>query len=358
MFATKSSYETNRGHHIDPTVSSCTPSKFWFLSRHGTRLPSKSDLENIFTYSENIHQGIVNNYEAGRTSLCASDYTLIKNWKFDPNITIEIEQFLTVAGWNELQGIAQRYKAAFPSIFPTTYSPNDYFFRTTYKQRTLASLRGFADGLFGLNGFERVEFADVPDPDLLLRPYDNCPLYDEISEDSNEQDAFKEGPEYQEMLTQVSSKLGFSGSSHLRATEIETLANICKYEQIWNINGTSPMCAAFSVANHQVLEYTEDLDYFYKAGYGHKSHRRLYENLSCHLMQNLLSFLQSTAPNDHKARIFSTHSTMLQLILVTFSAFDDENPLTRHNFAQQTWRLWKSSLIAPKATNLVVIRFE
>lgn len=358
MFATKSTYETNRGRHIDPNVSTCNPSKFWLLSRHGTRLPSRSDLGRIFEYNERLHRDIVSNYNKGRTSLCASDIALIRNWRFDPNITIEMEQYLTVAGWNELQGLAQRYQTAFPLLLPSNYSSNHYFFRTTDRQRTLASLRAFADGLFGYNGYEQVRFEDIPEPDFLLRPYDNCPLYDEVTDIPVEQNAFVEGPEYQEMVTQVSIKLGFHGSHSLRAVEVETLAAICKYEQIWDINSTSPLCASLSIANHQVLEYFEDLDYYYGVGYGYKNYRKLFENLNCHLMQDMLNFLQSNEPNDYTAKMFSTHSSVLQLILVTFGAFEDEVQLNRHNFAQQTMRLWKSSLIAPMGANLAVIRYE
>lgn len=160
------------------------------------------------------------------------------------------------------------------------------------------------------------------------------------------------------MLRQVSAKLGFHGSHQLRAVEVETLSLICKFEQIWDINSTSPLCAAFSVANHQVLEYMEDLGYYYGVGYGHSAYRRLYENMNCHLLQDLLSFLKSNDSSDHKARLFSTHSAILHLILVTFGVFEDEVPLSRHNFAQQTLRKWKSSLVAPMAANLAVIRFE
>ena len=358
MFATKSTYETNRGQNIDAHASTCTPSKLWLLSRHGTRLPSKTELGKIFEVNEILHRDILRNYDEGKTSLCASDFELIRNWRFDSNITLDKEQFLTVAGWNELQGLAQRYQAAFPTILSSNYSQQDYFFRTTYKQRTLASLKAFADGLFGFNGFEQVRFEEVPAVDFLLRPHDNCPLYDEVTDIPIEQNKFTEGPEYEEMILQVSEKLGFLGSKALRTREVEALASICKYEQIWDTNATSPMCAAFSVANHQVLEYYEDLSYYWKVGYGYSNFRALFENMNCHLMQDMLTFLESNSATDHKARIFSTHSTILQLILVTFGAFEDENPLTRHNFAQQTLRLWKSSLVAPMGTNLAVIRYE
>lgn len=358
MFATKSTYETNRGRNIDPNVSSCSPSRFWLLSRHGTRYPSRGDLGRIFLYGDQLRDDVLRNYDAGRSSLCSSDIDLIREWRFDPTITLEQEQFLATAGWNELEGLAQRYQDAFPSILSTTYSPNDFFFRTTDRQRTRASLNAFADGLFGLNAHEQIEFAEVPEPDLILRPHDSCPLYDNVRRYPIEQDGFMEGPEYEEMVVQVSAKLGFLGSHTLSETQIDTLATICKFEQIWNINVTSPLCAAFSVANHQVLEYFEDLDYYYKVGYGYPDYRTLFENMNCHLIQDMIRFIQSDDAADHKARFFSTHSAVLQLILVNFGAFEDEVALTRHNFAQQTLRLWKSSLIAPMAANLAVIRYE
>jgi hypothetical protein len=99
------------------------------------------------------------------------------------------------------------------------------------------------------------------------------------------------------------------------------------------------MCAAFSVAKHQVLKYTEDLDYYWRVGYRNSKFRTLFENMNCNLMQDMLSFLQSNDPSDHKARVFSTHSTMIQLIFVTFGVFEDKVLLTRHSFAQQTFRL-------------------
>lgn len=358
MFSTRTAYEINRGRNVDPNVSTCNPSKFWLLSRHGTRLPSVRDLGMIFEYSERLHRDVVMNNENGRTSLCASDSHLINQWMFDPNITLEMEQLLTTSGWNELQGMAQRYQLSFPTLLPSTYSPTDYYFRTTDTQRTIASLQAFADGLFGVNGHEQVEYEDIPERDYLLRPNNYCELYNNVTEIHVEQNEFLEGPEYQEMLTQVSRKLGFHGSHALRAIEVQTLATICKFEQIWDLNSTSPMCAAFSVANHQVLEYFEDLDYYYRTGYGYTNYRQLFENLNCHLLQDLLAHLQSNDVNVPKAKIFNTHLVVLQLIYVAFGAFEEPIPLTRHNFAQQTFRQFKSSVLVPMAANIAIIRYE
>lgn len=155
MFSWLTHYDRNRGQHIDPTVSSCTPSKFWMLSRHGTRFPSGVEMESMVRYSKTLQEDILKNYEAGKTSLCTNDLELIRNWEFDLNIT-NYEMQLTTSGWKELEGIGQRYQAAFPTLLPPTYFESHYLFKSSDSQRTIASNRGLADGFFGQNGFEQV----------------------------------------------------------------------------------------------------------------------------------------------------------------------------------------------------------
>jgi len=313
----------------------------------------------MLAHHDKLHEGVLQNYRNGKSSLCSSDYELLHDWRFDTNITVDKESYLTISGWNEFVGIGQRFQAAFPTLLPANYSTRDYFFRHTDRQRTLASLRAFADGLFGYNGHEQVEFEDIADPDLLLRPHDNCPLYDNVTGNDIEENAFKAGQEYQQMLTQVSTKLGFHGAEHLTAEQVETVDAMCRFEQIWNLEMTSPWCAAFSIANMAVVEYREDLDYFWSVGFGYREQfRPLIENMNCRLMQDMLQFIASNNSSDHLTRIFNTHSSMLQLIIVNLGVFEDDVLLTRHNFAQQTERLWRSSLIAPMAANLAVVRYE
>lgn len=48
-------------------------------------------------------------------------------------------------------------------------------FRHTDTQRTTESFRAFADGLFGESSGYKAE--DVPQEDLLLRPYDYCTAF-------------------------------------------------------------------------------------------------------------------------------------------------------------------------------------
>lgn len=102
MFSVRTSYETSRGESINPNVSTCNPSKLWMIGRHGTRLPNPSDLTSILENKERLHSDILSNYEQGKTSLCASDFELLRNWIFDSDITLERSDEATPAGcWLE-----------------------------------------------------------------------------------------------------------------------------------------------------------------------------------------------------------------------------------------------------------------
>lgn len=360
MFSIRTAYESIRGRSINPNVSTCTPSKFWMMSRHGTRWPNARELLLLNENSERLRNDILSNYDQGRTSLCASDVELIRNWRYeDWNITLEDQADLNAAGWSEMEGLGQRYQAAFPSILSPTYSANDYFFRTTGTHRTQTSLEAFADGVFGVNGHQQVQFENVPEQDFYLVHYELCPLYDNVTANFLvEQQAFREMPEYQEMTTQVSAKLGFHGSHALRNSDIEILDLYCMYEQIWNLNSTSTLCSAFSIANYQVLEYHAELNHYYRARPGNPDYPRLFENLNCYLLQDMLRFLQSDDINDHKVKIFNSHMRGLLFFVVALGDFEGDVQLTRHNFAQQWQRSWKASVIAGFAANVAVVRYE
>jgi multiple inositol-polyphosphate phosphatase / 2,3-bisphosphoglycerate 3-phosphatase len=101
--------------------------------------------------------------------MCVPDVTALHNWRLNTNLTAEFSSDLTVSGWNVMLGIAHRYQLAFPSLLPLIYNRNNFRFRHTDRQRTQASVRAFADGLFGSRSFERVVFDDVPGRDILLR---------------------------------------------------------------------------------------------------------------------------------------------------------------------------------------------
>lgn len=170
-----------------------------------------------------------------------------------------------------------------------------------------------------------------------------------------EADAFLSGPEFRATVSQVNEKLGFRGSEQLTVQDIITLWRTCAFVKASNLTIPSPMCAAFSVANNEVLEFRDDLEMYYTTGYG-LPNRRLVENLACGLMNNLLRFLQSSDSSDETARIYvSTYSTMM-VVAVSLGIFEDDVPLSRHSISRT--RVWNTSWISPNGAHLAVVRYE
>lgn len=102
------------------------------------------------------------------------------------------------------------------------------------------------------------------------------------------------------------------------------------------------------------MEYGEDLGYYYEAGYGFGMNK----NILCEGMQNMLKYLQSNDASEQPARILITHSTSMQLLLVALGLYEDTTALKSSNFAQQTYRKWRTSQQCGYASNLAVIRYE
>lgn len=118
-------------------------------------------------YHMKFMNDIVANYQAGRTTLCSDDFELIRNWTLSSDISLENANLLTESGRRIMQSLGQRFQGAFPSLLPETYDASRFFFRHTDRQRSVESIRAFAEGIFG--GLQNVQFEDIPEVDSLLR---------------------------------------------------------------------------------------------------------------------------------------------------------------------------------------------
>lgn len=129
---------------------------------------------------------------------------------------------------------------------------------------------------------------------------------------------------------------------------------LCRFEQAFDLTKLSPWCSVFSIDDIAVLEYGEDLGYYHEAGYGFGMNK----NILCEAMQNMLKYLQSNDVSEQPARILITHSTSMQLLLVALGLYEDTTALKSSNFAQHTYRKWRTSQQCAYAANLAVIRYE
>lgn len=68
------------------------------------------------------------------------------------------------------------------------------------------------------------------------------------------------------LVSRVSSRLGFL--RNLTLHEIETLFVSCVFGQAWQPKKGVPVCQIFSEEETKILEFREDLEYFWQDGYG------------------------------------------------------------------------------------------
>ena len=53
--------------------------------------------------------------------------------------------------------------------------------------------------------------------------------------------------------------------------------DMCRFDKAWHVNRISPWCSVFNREELEILEYREDLKYYYYSGPG----RRINQKLGC-----------------------------------------------------------------------------
>lgn len=250
LLNTKTAYQRIKSTDPIEHPANCTPTKFWLFSRHGTRLPSAGSILKLPKLIK-IQSEIIKNYneEGNRPiedALCPEDLQLLKEWKWDTNITVDKNDWLTIQGWNDLKGIAQFYKANFPTLL-SAYYPSKFIFRHSATQRTQASYKAFVDGLLGEGANEFIPAPVVPKRDTLIRPYDYCVAWqrrkDDMEAPDSELSKFKASELYQNMVKEINRKAGYKTEFPLGTKDIEKMHEMCEYETAWNLDADSPWCS-------------------------------------------------------------------------------------------------------------------
>lgn len=101
-----------------------------------------------------------------------------------------------------------------------------------------------------------------------------------------------------------------------------------------------------------LIEYLEDLNYFYKSSHGSKMNK----NIKCFAMKDMLRRLSDE--NVPKTTAYFSHSAAVQLLLTALGALKDNADLTADNFARSSRRKWRTSKVSPFAANFAAVRYK
>lgn len=358
-YGTKTAYVVAKGamEFKDYQVPNCSPTKMWHLSRHGTRLPTRNSIMKMAQLSE-VRDEIVANYKVRRSQpnsggLCSDDLNQLQNWRWNASITPDHAEDLTSQGYDDMFYLAKNYQRIFPHIFSSTYNDQDFVFRYSNTDRTYASYVSYINALFGKGSETYVKDQKPIGNDTLLKPYDYCPMWKEYNNNpKNNTDSetykFESSPWMKTMLEEVSQRLGFKYT--LEAELVKTMYDMCRYEQAWFVSQPSVWCAAFTPEHIKILEYNEDIKYYYKAGYGNP----LNQNQPCAAVKDMLKFLGSES--SPKAVAYFTHTVMIQMFISALGV--NKDPSMRAADYPNPHRRWRLSQSGPFAANLAAVSYS
>lgn len=257
-------------------------------------------------------------------------------------------------GWNDLKYIAIDYQRTFNNVIDSRYSPDKFKFGYTNTQRTQASYKAFIEGLFGPNADAIVRTAPETNQSILLRPYELCPEFEAQGERAKDKDSehykFQQTDTYKKTAEQISTRLGYKYT--LNSKQIDTFWDMCRFDQAWYLQDESPWCTAFTPENVYVLEYLEDLKYYYKASYG----ASLNSNIMCAAVKDMVLNLKSD--QGPKVVAYFSHASAMQLFLTALGYAKDKEHLRADNYQQMKYRKFRASVWSPFASNIAVVKYE
>lgn len=337
-------------------VPNCHAEQVWMLAAHGTRCPSVAEDIEMLSLTEFQGQIIHNHETRGNGHMCNRDLENLKRWKPDAYLAMERAEVLTPQGVEDMRLLARRLQSNFPQLLQPSsdeVTSNNYEFKTTDARDSMES---FIEGLFGSRTAVPAEEGSVND--TLLTAYKTCNAWDNESDNDSvmEVKKFNEGPQFQNLVQNVSRRLGFL--YNISEKTILTIYDMCRYEKAWTVTKLSPWCAVFSKEELRVLEYREDLYYYYKAGYG----REINERLGCSLLQDMMNHFWKVEHAEDSAQpngVFYFSDIMsLQNLLTTLGINKDQMKLTALNYKEMARRQWRTSFVSPFAANLVAVFYK
>lgn len=128
-------------------------------------------------------------------------------------------------------------------------------------------------------------------------------------------------------ISNVSKRSGLE--RNLTLEEITILYTTCAFETAWNNGTLSEWCVLFDLEDFKVLEYREDLDYYWKDGYGFK----INWEQACPPFADALKFFREYGSNldntmeYRKVQAYFSHSGANLKMLARLGLFNGDNPV-------------------------------
>ncbi len=132
---------------------------------------------------------------------------------------------------------------------------------------------------------------------------------------------------------------------------------MCRYDKALYYGQLSPWCAAFSNSDLLVLEYVDDLLYYYKDGYGYDINWMQ----ACNPVVDVATYFNSIvlgATSKPYGIFYFSHSGAMAKLLARWGLYKDAMAPTASNFAFMSGRQWSTSRMQNFGVNMVFVLFR
>ncbi|XP_050669004.1 multiple inositol polyphosphate phosphatase 1-like [Leptidea sinapis] len=336
--ASETPYNSVRGDIRDSIVKleGCEPASIWGIYRHGKRYPVMPE-GNLMKGGISIKNYITSSYENGHSGMCAQDVDNLRNWEYNDRV-FENKEDLTDEGRKEMMFLGKRFREAFPDLLDEV-------------QKSTSTFRSAKGPLFensikelvrGLQGKAKLSIDDPKSSFDDINPHLNCKKY--LNEVSNNFNVLSEVEKYintSDYLVVSKTKYNYT---------CKTLYNLCRYTWSGIDTRVSPWCAIFTKDDLQVLEYEEDLQHYFKNGYGSP----INEILGRIPLANLYETFEGAKNGNGKRFVaYVTDDTTIEQIYSAIGLFKDSKPLS--GVKQDHDRKWRSSIMSAFSANFVAV---
>ncbi|KAH9365660.1 hypothetical protein HPB48_003062 [Haemaphysalis longicornis] len=324
-------------------VPDCTPQGLFLFNRHTTRYPDKDDIEKMVEAMPRLQSNIQAAAKNGMVHLCKSDLDALSNWtlRFKP----DDDNHVTPSGQNVSYDQAKRFLSMFPKLF-SPFRASDYVVGFTSRVRTLETAKAFLHGLLSETEYSEVEKHFLPPQDDILQFHKEC---DKISKEKAGTppavEAYEKGPYWQRLLTTLTWRLGFN----VTKADLKMMLRACQFEYATVRRGPDDLKAS---------EFREDLDDYYKDGYGRE---RNYVQ-ACPVITELVTRLNSKALTPYSLisffLFFKNFCAAKRLTDRVLHQRGVNYSFVMRNSGRMADRQWRSSLLCPFNANVAFVLFK
>ncbi|VVC24780.1 Histidine phosphatase superfamily,Histidine phosphatase superfamily, clade-2,Histidine acid [Cinara cedri] len=352
-FGSKTTYDAVSAKQ-DFTQPNCNPAQLWLLSRHGTRNPANAIIDKIAKLNEYKYKITEN------SSLSKDEIEAIHTWQL--NLTQTDSNELNSQGVEDMSSLGLRLQQSYAEIFNEPYNSGNFEVLSSPKSRCVNSAYNFLKSAFNIN-ITNIPIISGDDIKLNMSKFRSSRDEDDTIGGSNmderygyleELRKFQHGEEMQRVLLGVSKTMGLNYT--LSLDTVLVMYESCRYEKSWHVRSHPAWCAVFSQDDLDVLEYREDLHYYYSTGYGDSFNERL----GCPVIKDLVAKFRykSRTRLGPKGVFYFAHSSNILGAIVRLGFARDLWNLTSDNYDKLRGRQWRTSYLSPFASNLMVVLYE